>query len=200
MKIFLSSTFQDLIAHREAAARAIEKLGLQGVRMEVFGARPQEATNACVDEISDCDALIGLYAYRYGYTPEGQSKSITEQEFDFAMATGKKIFCFVVSDEHPWLIRHVETEPGRTRLCDFLRRVREKVVIDTFTTPEDLAARVACSLGYFLLVRKVKYELEKTHAHKLFQTEWRGSESRIAVAGSEDFGYSPFSHTQQMMM
>ena len=82
MKIFLSSTYQDLIGHREAAARAIERLGQQGVRMEVFGARPLEATSACIEEISDSDALIGIYAHRYGYVPAGQSKSITEQEFD----------------------------------------------------------------------------------------------------------------------
>ena len=65
MKIFLSSTYQDLIGHREAAARAIERLGQQGVRMEVFGARPLEATSACIEEILDSDALIGIYAHRY---------------------------------------------------------------------------------------------------------------------------------------
>ncbi len=176
MKIFLSSTYQDLIAHREATARAIERLGQQDVRMEVFGARPLEATSASLQEISDCDALIGLYAHRYGYTPEGQSKSVTEQEFDFAMAKEVPIFCFLVNEDYPWPPKQVETEPGRTRLDSFLQRVQENVVTDTFTSPEDLAFRVASSLGRFLLYRKVKYEIEKVPAHESASTEFGRSQ------------------------
>src|SRR5512144_1081300 len=92
MKIFLSSTYQDLLGHREAAARAIERLGQQGVRMEVFGARPAEATDACLQEISGSDALVGIYAHRYGYVPPGHSKSITEQEFNYAREKDKPTF------------------------------------------------------------------------------------------------------------
>ena len=171
MKIFLSSTYQDLIGHREAAARAIERLGQQGVRMEVFGARPLEATSACIEEISDSEALIGIYAHRYGYIPSGQSNSITEQEFDFAKEQKKPTFCFVVDEEYPWPPKHVEAEPGRTRLREFLQRLRETVVTDSFTTPEDLAFKVASSLGRFLLYRKVKDELERIPARESVSTE-----------------------------
>jgi CheY-like chemotaxis protein len=171
MKIFLSSTYQDLIGHREKAAGAIERLGQQGVRMEVFGARPLEATGACLQEISDSDALIGIYAHRYGHVPAGQSKSITEQEFEFAQEQKKPTFCFVVDEEYPWPPKHVELEPGRMRLQEFLRRLRETVVTDSFTTPEDLAFKVASSLGRFLLYRKVKDELEKIPARESVSTE-----------------------------
>ena len=176
MKIFLSSTYQDLIGHREAAARAIERLGQQGVRMEVFGARPLEATSACLEEISDSDALIGIYAHRYGYVPYGQLKSITEQEFDFAREKEKPTFCFIVDEEYPWPPKHVETEPGRTRLREFLQRLREKVVTDSFATSEDLAFKVASSLGRFLLYRKVKDELEKIPARESVSTEFGRSQ------------------------
>ncbi len=171
MKIFLSSTYQDLISHREAAARAIERLGQQGVRMEVFGARPSEATVACLDEILDSDALVGIYAHRYGYVPQRHSRSITEQEFAYAQKKGKPTFCFVVDEEYPWPPKHVETEPGRTRLQEFLKSLRLKVVTDTFTTPEDLAFKVASSLGRFLLYRKVKEELERLPARESVSTE-----------------------------
>jgi len=129
-----------------------------------------------LEEISDSDALIGLYAHRYGYVPKGQSKSITEQEFDFATAKEKLTFCFVVNDEYPWLPKQVEMEPGRTRLRKFLERVRQKVVIDTFTSPEDLAFKVASSLGRFLLYRKVKREIEKIPAHESLSTEFGRSQ------------------------
>jgi hypothetical protein len=150
MKIFLSSTYQDLIGHREAAARAIERLGQQSVRMEVFGARPLEATSACLEEISDSDALIGIYAHRYGYVPCGQLKSITEQEFDFARENEKPTFCFIVDEEYPWPPKHVETEPGRTRLREFLQRLREKVVSDSFCYLGRLGLQ-SCILAWALL-------------------------------------------------
>ncbi|MFL5539793.1 MAG: DUF4062 domain-containing protein, partial [Longimicrobiaceae bacterium] len=59
MKVFVSSTYKDLIVHREKAAQAIERLGQQGVRMEVFGARPFEPTQVCSDELDASDAVIG---------------------------------------------------------------------------------------------------------------------------------------------
>jgi CheY-like chemotaxis protein len=178
MKIFLSSTYQDLIGHRDAAALAIERLGQQGVRMEVFGARPLEATGASLQEISGSDALIGIYAHRYGYVPNGQSKSITEQEFDFAQEKGKPTFCFVVDEEYPWRPKQVEAEPGQTRLRVFLQRLQETVITDSFTTPEDLAFKVASSLGRFLLYKKVKDDLEKIPARESVSTD--GGRSQVA--------------------
>ena len=148
--------------------------------MEVFGARPFEATSACLEEISNSDALIGIYAHRYGYVPNGQSRSITQQEFDFAMEKKKPTFCFVVDEEYPWPPKHVDMEPGRTRRREFLQQVREKVVIDTFTSPEDLAFKVASSLGRFLLFRKVKDELEKIPAHESVSVSTEHGRSQVA--------------------
>jgi CheY-like chemotaxis protein len=54
----------------------------------------------------------------------------------------------------------MEPEPGQTKLKAFKDRIKTKVVRDTFTTPEDLAYKVATSLGRFLITSKVKAELE----------------------------------------
>ena len=42
MKVFLSSTYIDLIEHRKAAKEALERLGQQVGGMEIFGARDEE--------------------------------------------------------------------------------------------------------------------------------------------------------------
>ena len=42
MKVFLSSTYSDLVEHRRAAIDAIERLGQHAVRMEIFGARTED--------------------------------------------------------------------------------------------------------------------------------------------------------------
>jgi hypothetical protein len=69
MKIFLSSTYVDLVEYRAAAANALERLGQQGIRMEVFGARPTDATSACFDEIGESDAFSDME--RNGVQDEG---------------------------------------------------------------------------------------------------------------------------------
>jgi CheY-like chemotaxis protein len=114
----------------------------------------------CFDEITEADALVGLYAHRYGFVPTGSSQSITEQEFDFARRSGKPTFCFLIDNEHPWPPRHVESEPGQAKLKAFKDRIRQQVVTDIFNSPEDLAYKLAAALGRFLLTAKVKTELD----------------------------------------
>jgi len=171
VKIFLSSTYDDLREHRARTAQAIERLGQHGVRMEVFGARPDDATGVSLDEIDASDAFLGIYAHRYGYVPAGSSISITEQEFDFAQERHKPTFCFLVDDEFPWSPKLIEPEPGQSKLKVFKQRISTTLVRDTFTTPEDLAYKVASSLGRFLISRKVKEELESIPAGDRVSTQ-----------------------------
>jgi hypothetical protein len=150
MKTFLSSTYVDLVSHRKAAAEAVERLGHQVGHMEVFGARPEEASEVCRSEIDECDLFVGIYAHRYGYVPDGSRVSITEAEFDHARKTNKPLFCFLVDEDHPWPPKMIENEPGRSKLSSFKAKIGSRVARDTFTTPEDLAFKVAAALGRYL--------------------------------------------------
>lgn len=150
MKTFLSSTYQDLVAHRKAVAEALERLGQQTGRMEVFGARPEEPVTACIAEIDECDLFVGIYAHRYGFVPKGSTSSITEMELDHATKSNKPIFCFVVHDDHPWPPKMIEDGVGKERLKALKQRIGSGVVRDVFTTPEDLAVKVATSVGRYL--------------------------------------------------
>lgn len=171
MKVFLSSTYEDLREHRAKAAQAIERLGQHGVRMEIFGARPADATVVCLDEIEASDALLGIYAHRYGYVPADSSISITEREFDFAQEHRKPTFCFLVDEEFPWSPKLIEPEPAQSKLKLFKQRVSGLFTRDSFTTPDDLAFKVAASLGRFLITRKIKEELESIPASNRVSTE-----------------------------
>jgi CheY-like chemotaxis protein len=160
MRVFLSSTYEDLIEYRAKAANAVERLGHQGVRMEVFGARPESASAACFEEIDSSDAIIGIYAHRYGFIPGGEVVSITEQEFDYALARKKQVFGFLVDGNYPWPPLHIEHEPGLSRLNSFNQKIQRNVVRDIFTTPDDLAYKIAASLGRFLLQTRIKEVLD----------------------------------------
>ena len=150
MKIFLSSTYVDLIEYRRTATEALERLGQRVERMEIFGARPVEPSDACLSEIEDCDLFVGIYAHRYGHIPDGSMVSITEAEFRHARKHNKPIFCFVVEDNHPWPPAMIESEPGRTKLIALKAEISSSFVRDTFTTPEDLAYKIATSVGRYL--------------------------------------------------
>jgi hypothetical protein len=81
MKVFISSTYKDLIDYRTAAIRAVEGTNYQASKMEVFGARPDEPFDACLKEVEQSELFIGIYALRYGFIPEGADISITEMEY-----------------------------------------------------------------------------------------------------------------------
>jgi CheY-like chemotaxis protein len=170
LRIFVSSTYEDLIEYRKKATDALERLGQQGVRMEIFGARPQQATEACFEEIDSSDGFIGIYAHRYGFTPEASSTSITEQEFDFASQKKKPMFCFIVDETYPWSPRFIDQESNHLRMIAFKRKVEGSFVRDTFTTPDDLAYKIASSFGRFLLSTRVKDELNKLPNKDLIST------------------------------
>lgn len=165
MQVFLSSTFQDLLHHREKAAQAIERLGQPGIRMEVFGARSLEAREACFEESEASDAFIGIDAHRYGYVPSGETKSIPELEFDCARDHRKPTLCFVVAEDLPWRPTYREEGAARASLRAFKDRRRSLTGTDDFTSPEDLAFKIAASLGRFLLTRKIQEELERIPQH-----------------------------------
>ena len=118
--------------------------------MEVFGARPEEPLTACLSEIDECDLFVGIYAHRYGFVPQGSTTSITEAEFDHAAKSNKPIFCFVVNDDHPWPPKMIEEADGKQRLEELKKRIGSGVVRDVFTTPEDLAVKIATSVGRYL--------------------------------------------------
>lgn len=151
MRVFISSTQRDLIEHRNAVAEALERLGLQLARMETFGARPEDATRACLEEVTESDLFVGVYAHRYGHIPAASAVSVTEAEFDHAVVMRRPTFCFLVDDDYPWPDELREPEPGKSKLVTFKSRIAALVVRDTFTTADVLATRVASSVGRYLI-------------------------------------------------
>ena len=127
MKVFLSSTYIDLIEYRKAAKEALERLGQQVGGMEIFGARDEEPKNVALAELEKCELVIGIYAYRYGFIPEGDENSITEQEYLHAKSKGKDVLCFVVSEDQLWLPKFMEKDAEKLKkLEDFKARNLER--------------------------------------------------------------------------
>ncbi|MGA7194290.1 MAG: DUF4062 domain-containing protein, partial [Anaerolineales bacterium] len=151
MKVFLSSTYLDLIEYRKAAKEALERLGQQVGGMEIFGAHDEEPQRVAFNELEKCDLMVGIYAHRYGTILDGDELSITEQEFLRAKSKGIPIFCFLLNEDQQWLPKMMEKDVTKLKkLGDFKARLLKEKTIDTFTTPSDLGMKVGTSIGNYL--------------------------------------------------
>src|SRR5262245_41920424 len=151
IRIFLSSTREDLVDYRAKVAETLERFAQRSIRMEVFGARPGDAVTESLQEVDDCDLFVGIYAHRYGYIPPGRSLSITNMEFERARRLRKPMLCYLVDADQSWPPKHFEGEPGHSLLEAFKNNLSALLVRDTFTTPDDLALKVTAGVGRYLL-------------------------------------------------
>jgi len=158
VRVFVSSTYKDLKAHRAAVDEVLRRMQLEGILMEHFGSRGDEPGPVCEEEILRCDALVGIYAWRYGWTPAPDGPSITECEFDLARRVGKTCLCYIVDDDHPWPPALMDTANAAERLAELKCKV-SRLVRSTFTTPDNLAKQVAADIA-----RELRRLDSQTHA------------------------------------
>jgi hypothetical protein len=80
-RVYVSSTFKDLKECREKVIIALKRMGHEDVAMEYYVAQDERPLDKCQKDVASCDLYIGVFAWRYGYVPEGYDKSITELEY-----------------------------------------------------------------------------------------------------------------------
>jgi len=69
LRVYLSSTYEDLKGYREAVFAGLAKAGLDVVRMEDYAAADERPLDLCLRDVAQSDIYVGLYAWRYGYIP-----------------------------------------------------------------------------------------------------------------------------------
>ncbi len=166
MKVFLSSTAQDLVAYRQVADDTILRLSQESVAMERFGPLPGEPVAECEKKARECDVVVCIVAHRYGFVPEKGKGSITRREVEAAKAAGKDVLVWLVADNHPWTEKKeqdlltdptVLADPVKVdEVADQVRGLLEFKIwlrgftFETFTTPDDLGRKVALTLGSYV--------------------------------------------------
>lgn len=91
MRLYLSSTLSDLQDERRAVRDVLSDYAV----VESYEADPQPLWKSCVADVAKCEIYIGIVGLRYGFVPPGQVQSITELEFDAALAAGLPCFVFI---------------------------------------------------------------------------------------------------------
>jgi hypothetical protein len=143
-KAYVSSTFQDLREHRAVAQVVLKRFGYEDVAMEYYVAEDERPLDRCLADVSACDVYIGIFAWRYGFVPDGEQFSITELEYRRAVKEKKPRLLFVVDEEAAWSPKLMDRD--RTRIEAFHERVRKDKIVSTFSTPDTLEARLSAAL------------------------------------------------------
>ena len=153
MKVFISSTYNDLKDYRRVAIEVVSRLQCQPLAMEYNSARSGDLTSVCEEEVRACDILVGIYAHRYGFIPSGRDKSITQLEYEQARALGKACLCFFIEKGFAWNPDFIEHDQ-KTALENFLAEVKKQHVPAQFTTPEDFGNKLTAALSQWLFTRQ----------------------------------------------
>ena len=112
MKIFISSTYEDLKAERKEAIATIDRIG-QAIAMEKFFSSNHQSKSVCLSKMQQCNALILILGFRYGYVDSEENISITEIEYNTAKSLGLPIFVFIKKKDEKQGWATLETDPGR---------------------------------------------------------------------------------------
>ena len=172
MRIFVSSTFEDLREHRAAAIRVLRQLGHEVLAMEDLVALSAAPLTKVLEMVDRSEAYVGIFAWRYGYVPRpGTSPaapvrppdvdgatfgetSITHYEYLRAVQRKLPIMAFLLDEQCAWPPQLIDgfdtTRPNSPANADAIRDLRQRLqqerVVAWFTTPTDLEARVSAAV------------------------------------------------------
>ncbi len=147
MKIFLSSTFVDLKDYRTEVRRAIEESGNEFVGMETFQSHTHEPSEFCPERVEECDALVLLVAYRYGNIPDGETRSITQLEYEHALMNKIPVRIYLTDDAFSCSPRVIDD--NRERINGFRTVLLKSHTCSYFSTPEGLYEKLTADLKQF---------------------------------------------------
>ncbi len=144
--VMISSTAIDLPEHREEIRQGCERAGFEPRVMEHLPALDADAIEASLRMVEEADVYVGVFAFRYGYIPDGRDISITEVEYNRAVELKKSRLIFFMHDDHPVTRKDVETGPAELKLKTLKDRLGKERVISFFHSPKDLRAQVVEAL------------------------------------------------------
>ena len=137
-RVYVSSTYRDLVKHREHVRLALQRLHVDDVAMEASVAEEDRSVDTCLADVRSCDLYIGIVAWRYGHVPPGHDRSITDLEYRAAGEAGVDRLIFLLDEATPWPPPFIERGRAGSRLRRFRKELSERHTCGVFTTPDEL--------------------------------------------------------------
>ena len=147
LRVMISSTARDLPEHRQKVMDACMRLGMfYPDMMEHLTASDANALEVSLKIADRAQIYVGVFAFRYGYVPDGQSISVTESEYNRAVERGIPRLIFLMSDQHNIKPGDFETGEGAEKLKALKERLKKERVVGFFDSEDDLKAQVIQAL------------------------------------------------------
>jgi predicted ATPase/class 3 adenylate cyclase len=148
LRVFVSSTLEELAPERAAVHEAITRLHLTPVLFEL-GARPHPPRDLYRAYLEQSSIFVGIYWQRYGWVAPGMDISGLEDEYRLSGTRPKLIY---VKKPAP------EREPGLQALLDRIR-ADDTAAYKPFSTPGELRKLLQNDLAVLLTERFEQAEL-----------------------------------------
>ncbi|AKB47471.1 hypothetical protein MSKOL_1694 [Methanosarcina sp. Kolksee] len=145
-RVFVSSTFKDLEECREKVRIVLKRMGHEDVAMEYFVAEDKRPVDKCMESVSTCDLYIGIFAWRYGYVPDGYDKSLTELEYRKAVETGKDCLIFLLDEHAPWPPKFVDREINAYHIAALRNELSNEIMVSFFKSADELSSLVGAAV------------------------------------------------------
>jgi nucleoside 2-deoxyribosyltransferase len=97
LQVFVSSTYNDLLAERQASVEAILSAGHIPAGMELFAAGSESQMEVINQWIDESDVYLLILGGRYGSIEPKSGKSYTQLEYEYALGKGKPLFACVIT-------------------------------------------------------------------------------------------------------
>lgn len=150
MRVFLSSTYEDLKIYRQHIFKYNEFLKTHNITifgMEKFGSRPNEPIKECFKEIGKSNIYIGIFGMRYGSVSHISDKSLTHLEYKEAERLNLPMLIYLIDeDKQKILPKDVDTGVAGEKLKKLKMEILKKRTVYFYTTPKDLAKRISIDL------------------------------------------------------
>lgn len=182
-KIYLSATYNDLKAYRDAVYRILRMLRHDVIAMEDYVATNAYPLHKCLADVAACDLYIGLVSWRYGYIPHQdnpQQHAITELEYRQASKSGLPRLMFLADKDAPWpdAFKDAETGEGNDgqRIAAFRAEIEKATLVSYFRTPDHLAGLVSVAVQRYLGEKQIHQQKARTRVQ---QVKCQGLEQRL---------------------
>ena len=100
LQVFVSSTYKDLLAERQAVVEAILRAGHIPAGMELFAAGDKSQLEIIKQWIEESDVFMLILGGRYGSVERDSGKSYTQLEYEYAGSINKPYFAAIADDAY----------------------------------------------------------------------------------------------------
>ncbi len=148
-KIFISSTYTDMIPYRDALQNAINNCDAIAYGMERFVPAPIRPFDRCYEEIAASQIFVLLVGHRYGSVDKETGKSYTELEYERAKENGLPILAFLLDTEKVGTLEKFrESDEQYNALIRFKNTLKnsKEITIGEFVSEKDLQEKATRSI------------------------------------------------------